>query len=176
MTRAAKKDKVVHISHGKTEPREPSTDRWTGMRPFEEMERMFESMMPRGLMHPSRWDFPMLGEWSAPFERRLLPRVDIIEHDTEVVLRAQIPGVDKKDLNVTVTDNMVTLEGETSHETTAKEADYFRRECTHGTFMRQIPLPSDVDGAKAKATFSDGILELTMPKLARTTRHKVNIA
>ncbi|HKJ60446.1 MAG TPA: Hsp20/alpha crystallin family protein, partial [Hyphomicrobiales bacterium] len=108
--------------------------------------------------------------------RKLLPRVDIIEHDTDVVLRAQIPGVDKKDLNVTMTDNMVTIEGSTSHEASDEEGDYFRRECTHGSFMRRVALPSDVDGAKAKAVFSDGILELTMPKLARTTRHTVDIA
>ncbi|HXH71235.1 MAG TPA: Hsp20/alpha crystallin family protein [Mariprofundaceae bacterium] len=146
------------------------------LRPFEEMERMFGEFLPRGLMHPSRWELPMMGEWLAQMERRVLPRVDIIERDAELVLKAQLPGVEKKDLNISMTDTMVTIEGTTSHESTTERGDYYRRECSHGSFSRSITLPCGVDSAKAKASFNNGILEMTLPKLVRTTRRSVHIA
>jgi len=172
---ASKKENVVHISHGKPETHEKPADRLMGVRPFEEMERMFEAMLPRGWMHPSQWDLPMMGDWTSPIERRLLPRVDVIERDKDVFLRAQIPGVDKRDLNITMTASMVTIEGSTSHESTEEKGSYYRRECAHGSFERQVRLPCDVDIEKTKAVFSEGMLEMTMPKLAPTTRRKVDI-
>lgn len=173
---STKKENIVHISRGKSGEREEPSEKMSVMRPFEEMERMFEAMLPRGWMRPSQWEFPMLGEWTSPFERRLLPRIDIIEHDADVVLRAQIPGVEKKDLNITMTANTVTIEGTTSHESTEEQGSYYRRECAHGSFTRQLSLPCTVDSEKTKAVFSDGMLEMTMPKLAPTSRHKVEIA
>ena len=91
-----------------------------------------------------------------------VPKLDIIERDDEVVVRAEVAGVDKKDLEVSVTDNSVTIRGSTKEEHKEEKGDYFRSEITRGEFSRTAALPCDVDGDKARANFTDGILELVI--------------
>ena len=67
--------------------------------PFEEMDRLFEDYFSRGWMRPFRWEWPSLGEMAKPFEGKM-PKVDVIERDDEVVVKAELPGVDKEDLDV----------------------------------------------------------------------------
>jgi len=165
-----KTGKVVHFS-GEQE-KEPEK---ASLRSFEDMERMFEDFMSRNWMRPSRWELPTFSDWMPPFERTLSPRVDIIDRDSELLLRAQIPGVKKEDLNLTVADNMVTLEGTSSQEEEETRDNYYRRECARGSFTRNIPLPCDVESAKAEATFENGMLELRLPKMNKTRRHTVEI-
>lgn len=169
-TAEKKPGKVVHFAGEKG--KEPTGV--SPMRSFEDMERMFDDFMSRNWMRPSRWEFPTF-DWMPPFERTLSPKVDIIDRDNELVLKAQIPGVKKEDLNLTVTDNMVTLEGTSSHEEKEERDNYYRRECARGSFTRSIPLPCDVESAKATATFEDGMLELHLPKMTKTKRHTVEI-
>jgi HSP20 family protein len=77
--------------------------------PFEEMDRWFENAFPRGWMRPFQWgEWPMWGELARPFEARI-PRVDVIDRDEEVMLRAELPGIEKKDLDISVTDNAVSI-------------------------------------------------------------------
>lgn len=142
--------------------------------PFEEMDRFFDSFFPRRWMHPFRWDMPSLEQLGAPFDMKM-PRVDVIERDNEVVVKAEMPGVDKDDLDVSVTDTSVTIKGETSHEEKEEKGDYFRSEIHRGSFSRTVALPADVDSDKATATFRDGILELTIPKVEKSKRKTVTI-
>lgn len=143
--------------------------------PFEDMDRMMENILPRSWMRPFQWDRPL---WSdlVPFEPRL-PHidVDVVDRDDEVVVRAQVPGVDKKDLEVTVTDSTVTIKGKTSHEEKEEKGDFFRCEISRGAFSRTVSLPSNVDGSKAKAVMKDGMLELTMPKMEKAKRHAIKV-
>ena len=142
--------------------------------PFEEMERFFDSFFPRSWMAPFRRDWPSLPEMRMPFEPKL-PRVDIIDRDDELVLRAEVPGVDKKDLDISMTDNTVTIKGTTKHEKTVEKGDYYRAEITRGSFARTVALPADVDGAKTKATFNNGMLELVMPKVEKSKRRAIKV-
>ena len=143
--------------------------------PFEEMERMFESYFPRGWMPPFfHWERPSWGELTAPFEGKM-PRVDIVDHDEEIVVKAELPGVDKKDLDVSVTENTVTIKGSTSQEEKEEKADYYRSEISRGTYSRTLSLPSDVAADKAKAIFKDGVLELTLPKMKKAKRHTIKV-
>jgi HSP20 family protein len=144
------------------------------MSPFEEMERMFDEMMPRGWLSPVRWDWPSWSRMGAPFEVRM-PKVDVIDRDTEVVVRAEVAGVDKKDLEVSLTENTVTIKGSTKKEHKEEKGDYHRSEISQGTFSRTVTLPAEVDGDKAKASFKDGMLELVMPKLARSKRRTIEV-
>lgn len=105
----------------------------------------------------------------------MAPRVDIINHDSEIILRAQLPGVDKKDVDVSMTDNTVTIKGSTSHEEKEEKGDYYRRECSSGSFSRTFALPSEVNATKAKATFENGILESTIPKNETSKRRTIQI-
>jgi len=142
--------------------------------PFEEMDRMFESFFPRGWMQPFRREWPSLGEMAAPFEGKM-PKVDVINRDAEIVVRAEVPGVDKKDIDVTMTDTTVTIKGSTSHEEKEEKGDYYRCEISRGAFSRTVALPAGVDSSKAKAKFQDGVLELTMPKMEKTKRVSVKV-
>jgi HSP20 family protein len=142
--------------------------------PFEEMERFFEGAFPRGWLRPFRREWPAWAELAAPFEGRM-PKVDVIDRDEEVVVHAELPGVDKEDVDVSLAEDRLTIKGSTKKEHTVEKGDYFRSEISQGSFSRTIVLPAAVDGEKAKATFSDGILELTMPKLERTRRKSIKV-
>lgn len=144
------------------------------MSPFEEMDRMFENFFPRARMRPFRGDLPIWSELAAPFEGKM-PKVDVIDRDDEIVVRAEVPGVDKKDLDVSMTDDTVTIKGTTSHEEKEEKGDYYRCEISRGSFSRTVGLPAGVDGSKAKAKFQDGVLELTMPKTEKAKRVSVKV-
>jgi HSP20 family protein len=142
--------------------------------PFEEMERLFEGYFPRGWSRPFHLERPSWGELAAPFEGKM-PRVDIVDRDEELVVKAELPGVDKKDLDISVTENAVTIKGSTSHEEKEEKGDYFRSEISRGTYSRTLTLPSDVEADKAKAKFKDGVLELTLPKLKKAKRRTIKV-
>jgi len=142
--------------------------------PFEEMDRLFEGYFPRSWMHPFHWERPSWGELAAPFEGKM-PRVDIVDHDDELVVKAELPGVDKKDLDISVTENSVTIKGSTSHEEKEEKGDYYRCEISSGAYSRTLTLPSEVEADKAKAKFKDGVLELTLPKLKKAKRHTIKV-
>jgi HSP20 family protein len=142
--------------------------------PFDEMERLFDNFMRRGFMPTFGRDWPTWPDLRMPFEQRT-PRVDVIDRKDEVIVRAEVPGVDKKDLEVSLTDTTVTIKGSTKHEKTVEEGDYHRAEMTRGSFSRTVGLPGDVDGENAKATFKDGVMELTMPKRARSKRRTIKV-
>jgi HSP20 family protein len=135
------------------------------MRPFEDMRRMME-------------DF-----WMAPFEEfgrlreAFIPRVDVREEDNEVIISAELPGLDQKDIDVEVTRDSVRISGEKKAEEEKKEKGYYRHEITTGAFERVIDLPAEVDENKAEAEFSKGILTIRLPKSeeAQAKRKKIKI-
>jgi HSP20 family protein len=111
---------------------------------------------------------------ALPFEGRTLV-VDVIDRDDEVVVRAEAPGVEKKDLEVSLTENSVTIQGKTSHEEREEKGNYFRCEISRGAFSRTVALPAEVEVEKAKATFKDGLLELIMPKVEKSKRRTIKL-
>ena len=140
---------------------------------YEEMDRLFEEFLSDGWMRSWRLPRP-----ARPMARALeghLPRVDVIDRDGEVAVKAELPGVDKKDLNVTLTEDSVTIKGSSRREEKEEKGDYYRCEISRGEFSRTVSLPAPVDAAKAKASFKDGVLELVIPKLAARTRRTVSI-
>lgn len=141
------------------------------MSPLEEMEHMFESMFPHSWMRPLRWARPLWSDLTGG----LMPRVDVIDRDDEIVVHAEVPGVEKKDLDVSMTDNTVTIKGSTRREEKEEKGEYYRCEIAHGAFARTITLPAEVDDTKTKAVFKDGMLELTIPKREKAKRHSVAI-
>jgi len=142
--------------------------------PIDEMDRWFENVFPRGWMRPFRNEWPSWGELAAPLETRL-PKVDVIDRDDEVLVRAEIPGVEKEDLDVSVSDNAITIKGQTRSEEKEEKGDYYRCEITRGAFARTVALPDVVDSEKVKAKFKDGVLELTLPKVEKAKRHSIRI-
>ena len=137
--------------------------------PFEEMDRMMESFLPRRWMHPFHWDMPHFPDMAE----LKMPKVDIIDRDTDIVVKAELPGVTKDDIDLSITDNTVTIKATTSHEEKEEKGNYYRCEISRGSFSRTVTLPGDIDADKAKASFNDGILELTMPKQEKSHRKSV---
>lgn len=115
-------------------------------------------------------------EEMGPFEGRM-PKVDMVDRESEYVIRAELPGVNKDDIEVTLTENTVTIEATTSHEEKEEkeEGKYYRREISRGDFRRTLTLPCTVDDVKASASFTDGVLELTLPKTEKTAGKKVKV-
>ncbi|QFU02411.1 Spore protein SP21 [Halomonas sp. THAF5a] len=142
------------------------------MNPFREFDRMLESFFDRGRM-PSRWEHP-LWERFAAFEKGM-PRVDVIDRDAEVVVRAEAPGFEREELDVSVTDGAVTIKGDHREQSKEEEGDYVRSEISRGSFTRTVALPGEVDTDQAQASFRNGVLELTLPKRKRANRRRVEV-
>lgn len=140
---------------------------------WEDLDHFFEQFLRRNWLRPWRLDWPSFPEIGLPEIKT--PKVDVIDRDGEVLVKAEVPGVDKKDLDISVSDDSVTIKGEIRKEEKEEKGDYYRREISRGSFSRTVALPASVDGAKATATFQNGVLELTLPKVKAVQRHKIAI-
>ena len=145
-----------------------------GLNVFDEMERMFEGFTPSSWMRPFRSRFPEINEITRSFETNI-PKVDIINRDGDIIVKAMMPGVDKKDIDVSLTKNTVTITGKTSHEEEEEKGDYYRCEISKGMYMRTLSLPENVNEDNAKAKFKDGMLELIIPKMEASHRRTVKV-
>ena len=106
---------------------------------------------------------PMSGETEVS-TRSWAPPVDIYETEDAIVLKAELPGIDPKDVEVRVEDNTLYLKGERNYEKEVNEQNYHRIERSYGSFARSFSLPNSIDAEKVKAEYKDGMLTLTMPK------------
>ena len=96
--------------------------------------------------------------------RNWRPAVDIYDHDEKIVVKAELPGVDKKDIHVDVKDGILSLKGERSYENEVEEEKYHRKERAFGKFQRSFALPEGLDPEKIDANYKDGILKIEIPK------------
>jgi HSP20 family protein len=145
--------------------------------PFSDMERYFDelekNMFGGHFLHPLMW--PRGESDMLPFSGRS-PRVDVIDHDRDIMVKAELPGVDKKDVNLSLTDHTLTIRAETSKEEKQEEENYYRREISRGSFSRSVMLPETVDIDKASASFKDGILEIVLPKIEPAKRRSIEVS
>jgi len=108
-------------------------------------------------------DFPKVDkEFASLYD----PKIDIYEDDKAVYFEAEVPGINKKDLTISVQDNILTLTGEKKKEETKKEKNFFKTERSFGTFTRRFTLPDDVNVDKIDAKFNDGVLTVTIERAA----------
>ena len=144
------------------------------MASFEEFENFFEQLRSRDWVHPSQW-FNTTQSHMPMFAEGKMPKVDIVDGEKNLLIRAELAGVDKKDLDISMTDNSVTIRASTCYEDKEEKSNYFRSEIAQGEFLRTIALPADVDVDKAKSSFKNGVLELTVPKVEHAQRRSVKI-
>jgi len=109
--------------------------------------------------------------------RSISPRVDVYETDDKIVVKAEIPGVSKEDLNIYVNENSIRLSGQTKRESDFKDENAYHSERYYGSFSRTIPLPVEVKSEAANASYKDGILSITLPKAepAKNRGRKIEI-
>ncbi len=143
------------------------------MRPFELMDEFFENF-PRRWMDP----FAVRPVWTdlEPRIEPRFPRVDVIDHDDELVVRAELPAVKKDDLEIYVTDDSLVIKVTREKEEVEKAENFYRRELAHGYYERDVTLPVEIMSDKVKAELHEGILEITMPKAKAVERHKIKVA
>jgi HSP20 family protein len=142
---------------------------------FDEMDRMFDTMFHRGWLRPFREMWPEWHRFGETFELGA-PRVDVIDRDEEMLVRAEVPGVEKKDLQVELSGRHLCIKGERRREEKKEEGELVRAEIARGTFSRTIHLPEDLELDKAKADFKDGMLEIHLPKTHKTERRHIEVS
>jgi len=127
--------------------------------PFRRMEEMLEDFFRRPFGRP--W-LPSLPKWFEGIEPS--PSVDIFEEGDDIVVKTELPGMTKDDIEVNITENRITLSGEKKKEEKVEKRDYYRLERSYGSFRRSFDLPAEVQTGKAKASFKNGVLEVRIPK------------
>jgi len=103
------------------------------------------------------------------------PAVDIYETDNEIVVKAELPGVDRKDINLNLENNVLTLKGERRFEKETKEENYHRIERAYGGFSRSFSIPATVDEERIRADYKDGILKIALPKKEQVRPKQIKI-
>jgi HSP20 family protein len=139
--------------------------RWEPFRALRRRDDLFEDVFR---------DFfrrPMLEEREV-----LEPAVDVAESDGEVVVKMEVPGVEKDQLHLTVSDDHLTVRGETRKESEEKRKNYYRQEIHYGAFQRSVPLPVEVDAAKAHAELKNGVLKIALPKSKQPKAQEIKVA
>lgn len=135
---------------------------------FDDFDNFFDKFLSR------KW--PRLLDWNMSTLSDInFPKVDILDHDNDIEVQAALPGVKKEDLDVTVNHQTITIRTGTKEKKEEKKGSYFRREITRGAFQRTLSLPDTVDSDKAKATFTDGILKVIIPKVEQSKRKSIEI-
>lgn len=115
----------------------------------------------------------------APFPeyatQEWLPTVDVAETKEKLVVKADLPGVDKKDVKVSVSGDLLTIKGEKKKEEEEKDEQHYCVERYYGSFQRVIPLPANVKSDKVKANFDKGVLKVTLPKVEEAKQKEIDI-
>ena len=134
-----------------------------------EMERMFEDFGFGGLSFPRQ-----AGPQGTGFD--WTPQTEVFKRDDQLVVRADLPGLSKDDIDVNIENDRITIKGERKSEHEENKQGVFRSERSYGSFFRAIPLPEGTDAEQAKANFKDVVLEVTMPVTEeRTGARKLQI-
>jgi HSP20 family protein len=171
-------DTSPNLEVKKEKPPETRTDVW---HPFEslrrEVDRLFDDFgggWPRLL--PRRTPFDVEGSWSRAMPWGAVPAVDIVEKDKQFEVTAELPGLDEKDIDVSVANGMLTIKGEKTEEKEEKEKDRYLSERRYGSFERRFRLPEGVDADRIEASFRKGVLIVTLPKSAEGQKQQKKIA
>jgi HSP20 family protein len=112
-------------------------------------------------------------DWMKDYEGQLA--IDVYQTNDDVLIKAPIAGVKPEDLDVSVTDGVLTIKGERKQEETIKEQDFFAQECYWGAFARQFTLPTGIDSEKTAASLKNGVLTIKIPKEEKTKTRTIQI-
>ena len=135
---------------------------------FEEMNRLFDDFLAGRWLRPLQWP-----RWEGL--DATTPAMDVVDRENEVVVRAELPGIARDDIEVSVSGNTITVKGSTRKDEKQEDGDYHRREIVRSAISRTVTLPSEVDGDKARAQLKDGVLEITLPKLEQARRKRIQV-
>lgn len=177
MNEKKKEEKKQELQRSPPQPLSP----WERFAPgfdagfFKEMDRFFEEYLPQRWLHRFGGGWPgHAAPEMTPFAGKT-PSVDLVDREENFLVKAELPGVSKEDITISLADNLLTLEARVDKEEKEEKGRYCRREICHGSYRRTIALPAAVKENEAKATFKDGMLELVLPKVAKTRSTKIQV-
>jgi HSP20 family protein len=127
-----------------------------------DMDRLWDSFFEGGVRRTDEE-----GEW--------LPSLDVAETKNEIVVKAEVPGMDSKDIDISLSDGLLTIKGEKKQEREEKEEDYHLVERSYGTFTRSVRLPKEVKRDKISASYKNGVLKVTLPKSEEAKQKEIKI-
>lgn len=133
---------------------------WTAMPSMRFFDRFFEDF---GLPEPAD-------------DRQWFPTIDVSETDDHVIVRAEVPGMDKKDINITMSEGLLTIQGEKKQEKEEEKENYRFVERRYGSFSRTLRVPVGVDADKIEAGYKDGVLKIAIPKSESEKSRKIEIS
>ena len=143
--------------------------RWDPWREFETLQERINRIFDTSLLRR------YMGEEEGLETGSWVPAIDVIDNRDHYLVRADLPGVSKDDIEVDVSDGTLTIKGEKKRETKEEGDNYIRVERTYGTFVRSFTLPDDVDSDKIKASYENGVLELVIPKKEEAKPKKIKV-
>jgi len=142
--------------------------KWDPFRELEDVSNRLNRVFGRPLARMEPNEMFTVADWT--------PSADISETDTAYLIKAEIPGVNKEDVKVTIENGMLTIQGERKMEKEEKDKKFHRIERSYGSFMRSFRVPDDADESAVKAEFKDGVLNITLTKSAKAKPKAVNVS
>jgi HSP20 family protein len=130
------------------------------------MDRLFENFVR------APWDAL---EWNMGGEPHWMPAVDLAESEEEVTIRAEVPGMDPKELDIAISGDHLVISGEKHEEKERKEKDFYHKESRHGSFRRSIPLPTAIDADTVEAECANGVVTIHLKKIQATPTKRIPI-
>jgi Molecular chaperone (small heat shock protein) len=121
------------------------------------------------------WKSPFEGFPGMPLRDMAYPAVDVSEDEKEITVKAELPGLEAKDVELSLENNVLFIKGEKKFEGEEKKENYLRIERSYGSFVRSVPLPREVKSEKVKARFDKGVLTVSLPKAEKTTTRTIAI-
>lgn len=164
MSKAAVEEKAVATKKpGEVLSRGEEFEHWLEQFMEDMWRRPFPSLFGRDRWLPIR-----------PLSIRM-PSLDVFEEKDSVVVKAELPGMQKEDVEVSLSGENLTIKGEKKEDKEVKEDDYYRRERSYGSFLRTVALPCEVKSGEIKASFKDGVLEVRMPKTEEAKKKSISV-
>ena len=139
------------------------------------VDEFFENFLNRGWMEPLGFRRPIMPEFEGPLGMRY-PLVDMIDRDDVLFVRAELPGIKKDEIELTLTEEGLTIAVDRELKDEEKTDRFYRCELAHGALERTVMFPVDVDVDKAKAELKEGVLEIRIPKAKKAKRHVLKVA
>lgn len=140
---------------------------WRPLKELERMRREMDRLWESFFEERPRWRVEEAGEW--------LPSLDLSETKNDFVVKAELPGIDPKDIDISLANDVLTIKGEKKHEKEEKEENYHIIERSYGSFTRSIRLPREVQSDKISASYKNGVLRITLPKSEEAKKKEIKI-
>jgi HSP20 family protein len=140
----------------------------TPWRPFRELSTLREEM-------DKLWNRFFEAPGIEPFKGEWVPSLDVSETKDNVVVKAEVPGMDPKEIDISYADGILTVKGEKKQEKEEKDENYYMVERSYGSFSRSVRLPHEVKSDKIKANYKDGVLKITLPKSEEAKKKELKI-